>query len=175
MAATLRVMAHDKGLALELQAAEGMPQALSLDAFRVRQVLINLLGNAIKFTAQGKVTLAAQWQARRAALRSARYRARHPGRQPAKRIFQPFQRAPGVTAAGTGLGLSITRKLVELMGGTISARSQPGQGSVFEMRIPAPEAALAGAGAGESRRRRRRRNFPDACCSRTTTRICATS
>ncbi len=141
VATTLRVMAHDKGLALELQAAEGMPQALSLDAFRVRQVLINLLGNAIKFTAQGKVTLAAQWQANE--LRC-EVRDTGPG-IPAdnlQRIFEPFQRAPGVTAAGTGLGLSITRKLVELMGGTISARSQAGQGSVFEVRIPAPAAAL---------------------------------
>jgi len=63
VAATLRVMAHDKGLALELQVAPSMPQSLSLDAFRVRQVLINLLGNAIKFTTQGRVTLAAHWQA----------------------------------------------------------------------------------------------------------------
>ena len=141
VAATLRVMAHDKGLALELQVDEGMPQALSLDAFRVRQVLINLLGNAIKFTVKGKVTLAAHWQA--GELRC-EVRDTGPGipADSLERIFQPFQRAPGVTAAGTGLGLSITRKLVELMGGTISARSQLGQGSVFEMRIPAPEAAL---------------------------------
>lgn len=141
VAATLRVMAHDKGLALQLQVDEGMPQALSLDAFRVRQVLINLLGNAIKFTAQGKVTLAAQWQANE--LRC-EVRDTGPGipADSLQRIFEPFQRAPGVTAAGTGLGLSITRKLVELMGGTVSARSQPGQGSVFEVRIPAPEAAL---------------------------------
>jgi CheY-like chemotaxis protein len=137
----LRVMAHDKGLALELQVDEGMPQALSLDAFRVRQVLINLLGNAIKFTAKGKVTLAAYWQA--GELRC-EVRDTGPGipADSLERIFQPFQRAPGVTAAGTGLGLSITRKLVELMGGTISARSRLGEGSVFEMRIPAPEAAL---------------------------------
>jgi len=141
VATTLRVMAHGKGLALEQQVAAGMPQALSLDAFRVRQVLINLLGNAIKFTAQGKVTLAAQWQA--GELRC-EVRDSGPGipADSLERIFQPFQRAPGVTAAGTGLGLSITRKLVELMGGSISARSQPGQGSVFELRIPAPEAVL---------------------------------
>jgi len=141
VAATLRVMAHDKGLALELQVDEGMPQALSLDAFRVRQVLINLLGNAIKFTAQGKVTLAAHWQA--GELRC-EVRDTGPGipADSLERIFQPFQRAPGVTAAGTGLGLSITRKLVELMGGAIGARSQPGQGAVFEVRIPAAEAAM---------------------------------
>jgi len=138
---TLRVMAHDKGLALDLQVAQGMPQTLSLDAFRVRQVLINLLGNAIKFTAQGKVTLAASWEA--GELRC-EVRDTGPGipADSLERIFVPFQRAPGVTAAGTGLGLSITRKLVELMGGAISARSQVGQGSVFEVRIPAPEATL---------------------------------
>lgn len=140
VAATLRVVAEDKGLALELQAAEGLPQVLSLDAFRVRQVLLNLLGNAIKFTARGTVTLAAQWQA--GELRC-EVRDTGPGiaADGLDRIFEPFQRAPGVTAAGTGLGLSITRKLVELMGGTISARSQPGNGSVFEVRVPAPEAA----------------------------------
>jgi signal transduction histidine kinase/CheY-like chemotaxis protein len=139
--ATMRVMAHDKGLALELQVAEGMPHAVSLDAFRVRQVLINLLGNAIKFTAQGKVTLAAQW--RPGELRC-EVRDTGPGipADSLERIFQPFERAPGVTAAGTGLGLSITQKLVELMGGKISARSQLGQGSVFDMRIPAAEASL---------------------------------
>jgi CheY-like chemotaxis protein/anti-sigma regulatory factor (Ser/Thr protein kinase) len=141
VAVTLRVMAHDKGLALELQVAEGMPRALSLDAFRVRQVLINLLGNAIKFTAQGKVTLAAQWQADE--LRC-EVRDTGPGipADSLEHIFEPFQRAPGVTAAGTGLGLSITRKLVQLMGGTLSVRSRPGQGSVFEVRLPAPEATL---------------------------------
>jgi len=139
--ATMRVMAHNKGLALELQMAEGMPQALSLDAFRVRQVLINLLGNAIKFTAQGKVTLAAQW--RSGELRC-EVRDTGPGipADSLERIFQPFERAPGVTEAGTGLGLSITQKLVELMGGKISVRSQLGQGSVFDMRIPAAEASL---------------------------------
>ena len=139
--ATMRVMAHDKGLTLELQLAEGMPYALSLDAFRVRQVLINLLGNAIKFTAQGKVTLAAQWHSGELLCE---VRDTGPGiaADSLERIFQPFERAPGVTAAGTGLGLSITRKLVELMGGKISARSQLGQGSVFDMRIPAAEASL---------------------------------
>jgi len=140
--ATLRVMAHDKGLALEQETAEDMPQALSLDAFRVRQVLINLLGNAIKFTAQGKVILRAQWAA--GELRC-EVEDTGPG-MPAnslERIFEPFQRAPGVTAAGTGLGLSITRKLAELMGGSIRARSQLGRGSVFEVRIPASEAQLA--------------------------------
>ena len=139
--ATLRVVAHDKGLAIEQEVGEGMPQALSLDAFRVRQVLINLLGNAIKFTAQGKVTLAARW--RKGEL-VCEVRDTGPGipADSLERIFQPFERAPGVTAAGTGLGLSITRKLVELMGGTIVARSEPGKGSVFELHLPAPEAAL---------------------------------
>jgi signal transduction histidine kinase/FixJ family two-component response regulator len=141
VAATLRVVAQAKGLALELQLAEDLPHVLSLDAARVRQVLINLLGNAIKFTQRGKVTLAAQWQA--GELRC-EVRDTGPGIPAASldRIFEPFQRAPGVTAAGTGLGLSITRKLVELMGGTISVRSQPGEGATFELRLPAPEAAM---------------------------------
>jgi signal transduction histidine kinase/FixJ family two-component response regulator len=141
--ATLRMLAHEKGLTLELEVAEGMPQAVSLDAFRVRQVLLNLLGNAVKFTAQGKVVLAARWEAGELCCD---VRDTGPGipADSLERIFQPFQRAAGVTAAGTGLGLSITRKLAELMGGSIRVRSEPGKGSVFELRIPAPEATLPG-------------------------------
>jgi len=138
VATTLRVMAHEKQLALEQEVSEAVPATLLVDAFRVRQVLINLLGNAIKFTAKGKVTLAADW--RDGELRC-EVRDTGPGIPPEslERIFIPFQRAPGVTAAGTGLGLSITRKLVELMGGTLLARSEVGVGSTFEVRVPAPE------------------------------------
>ncbi|HEX5092837.1 MAG TPA: ATP-binding protein, partial [Burkholderiales bacterium] len=138
--ATLRVMANEKQLALELNVAASVPQTLLLDAFRVRQVLINLLGNAIKFTARGSVALSADWLD--GELRCA-VRDTGPGIPPdsLQNIFVPFQRAPGVTAAGTGLGLSITRKLVELMGGTLRARSEVGVGSTFEARIPAPQGA----------------------------------
>jgi signal transduction histidine kinase len=139
---TLRVMANEKQLALELDVAEPMPAQLLLDAFRVRQVLINLLGNAIKFTTAGKVTLAAAWSG--GELRC-EIRDTGPGipADSLERIFVPFQRAPGVTAAGTGLGLSITKKLTELMGGGLVARSQVGVGSTFEVRVPAPEDAPA--------------------------------
>jgi signal transduction histidine kinase/CheY-like chemotaxis protein/HPt (histidine-containing phosphotransfer) domain-containing protein len=139
--ATLRLLAHNKGLALEQEVAPDMPPTLSLDAFRVRQVLINLVGNAIKFTERGRVTLAARWQDGEL---HCEVRDTGPGipADSLERIFEPFQRAPGATASGTGLGLSITRKLVELMGGSLAARSQVGQGSVFEVRIPAPEAEL---------------------------------
>jgi len=137
VATTLRVMASEKRLALEQEVADSVPDTLLLDAFRVRQVLINLLGNAIKFTARGKVTLAADW--RDGELRC-EVRDTGPGipAESLARIFIPFQRAPGVKAAGTGLGLSITKKLVELMGGTLTARSEVGVGSTFEVRIPAP-------------------------------------
>ncbi len=143
---TLRVMAHDKGLTLEQQVAADVPAALSIDAFRVRQVLLNLIGNAIKFTAQGGVTLRAQWRAGELRCEVEDTGAGIPD-EVLPRLFEPFQRAPGVTAAGTGLGLSITRKLVELMGGSVRVRSQVGKGSVFEVRIPAPETALAAAAA----------------------------
>ena len=152
--ATLRVMAHDKGLGLELNVSPGVPRALVLDAFRVRQILINLLGNAIKFTSKGGVTLAAEW--RDGELRCA-VRDTGPGiaADVLQRIFEPFQRAPGETAAGTGLGLAITRRLAELMGGSVRARSTPGEGSVFEACIPAaagvlPEPAAAAAPAKPS-------------------------
>ncbi len=142
VATTLRLMAIEKKLSLEQEVAASVPDTLMLDAFRVRQVLINLLGNAIKFTAQGKVTLAADW--RDGELRC-EVRDTGPGIPPDSlaRIFVPFQRAPGVKAAGTGLGLSITKKLVELMGGTLTARSEVGVGSTFEVRIPAPPGPTA--------------------------------
>jgi len=136
---TLRVIAEQKGLALRRPRTDGLPAAVSLDGFRVRQVLLNLLGNAVKFTERGMVALEARWTAGELELE---VRDTGPGiaADSLQRVFEPFQRAAGSQVIGAGMGLAITRKLVELMGGTIAVRSTEGAGTTFEVRLPAPQA-----------------------------------
>ena len=145
VASTLRVIAEQKGLALRRPRTEGLPPALSLDGFRVRQVLLNLLGNAVKFTERGMVVLEARWRpAPEPAGGELELEVRDTGPGiPAgslQRVFEPFQRAAGAQVVGSGMGLAITRKLVELMGGSIAVRSTEGAGTTFEVRLPAPPA-----------------------------------
>jgi signal transduction histidine kinase/CheY-like chemotaxis protein len=139
---TMQIMAGDKGLGLQLVKYTQLPAALLLDALRVREVLINLLGNAIKFTDQGQVWLEIGWSD---GSLSMTVRDTGVGIPPESlaRAFEPFQRMAGSRTEGTGLGLTITRRLVDLMGGTIRARSDPGLGTEFAVRIPAPESAPA--------------------------------
>jgi len=139
---TLRIMAEEKRLRLRLKVEGRLPQALSLDAFRLRQVLLNLLGNAIKFTDHGEVVLEARWDAGNLYLSVRDTGAGIPPESLAH-VFEPFQRGIGARATGTGLGLAITRKLVELMNGTILASSAPGEGTTFEVRLPAALATPA--------------------------------
>lgn len=136
---TLRMMAEDKGIKLVLVKSTYLPAALSLDSLRVREILINLIGNAVKFTEHGAITLLVGWNG------GSLYMAvRDTGigipPESLARAFEPFQRIGGSRAEGTGLGLTITRKLVELMGGTIRATSTPGVGTEFAVLIPASEA-----------------------------------
>jgi signal transduction histidine kinase/FixJ family two-component response regulator len=141
VASTLRLIAEQKGLTLHQAPPEGLPAAMSIDGFRVRQVLLNLLGNAIKFTERGLVALEARWRAGELELV---VRDTGPG-IPADsllRVFEPFQRLAGSRVVGAGMGLAITRKLVELMGGTILVRSAEGTGTTFEVRLPAPQVPL---------------------------------
>ncbi len=134
---TMRVVAEHKGLALRLVVDGMLPPALLLDQFRLRQVLMNLLGNAIKFTDMGTVALEASWDAD-GLLLAVRDTGSGIAPEDLERIFEPFQRAVGARVAGSGLGLTITRRLVALMGGTIRASSVAGAGTAFEIRIPAP-------------------------------------
>jgi signal transduction histidine kinase/FixJ family two-component response regulator len=142
VASTLRVIAEQKGLRLELAPTDALPAAVSIDGFRVRQVLINLLGNAIKFTERGVVALEARWSAGELELL---VRDTGPGipEDSMQRVFEPFQRAVGSKLVGAGMGLTITQQLVGLMGGTIAVRSTVGEGTTFEVRVPAAEASLA--------------------------------
>ena len=135
---TMQIMAGEKGLELLLMKETRLPAALLLDPLRVREVLINLLGNAIKFTDHGQVRLEVGWSD---ANLNMTVRDTGVGIPPESlaRAFEPFQRMAGSRTEGTGLGLTITRRLVELMGGTIRARSVPGKGTEFAVRIPAAE------------------------------------
>jgi signal transduction histidine kinase/CheY-like chemotaxis protein/purine-cytosine permease-like protein len=140
MAGMFELQAVAKGLNFRFVADGTLPDVVRADEARVRQILINLLGNAIKFTAQGEVTLR---------LRYAREMAHidigdtGPGLSPQEldRIFEPFARASSASAAapGAGLGLTIAKMLTDLMGGELRVNSTPGVGSVFRVRLFLPE------------------------------------
>ena len=135
---TLSRRAHDKGLELACRIAPEVPDALIGDPARLRQVLVNLVGNAIKFTERGEVVVSvdvARLADRQVALRFAVLDTGI-GIAPAKHrsIFEPFEQADGSTTrrfGGTGLGLAISAKLVALMGGTIGVEGDLGRGSTF--------------------------------------------
>ncbi len=124
------------------------PKALMGDAMRLQQVLINLAGNAIKFTQQGEVVVSITQVARCADHASLRFAVRDTGigiaPEHQQHIFSGFSQAEASTTrrfGGTGLGLSISRKLVALMGGELSLQSAPGQGSTFSFTLDLPVTA----------------------------------
>ncbi len=130
--------AEEKGLALEAVVAADVPQWLHGDPVRLRQIVTNLLGNAIKFTERGKVSIRIENERLKDAWLSLRITVRDTGigitPQQQALLFQPFQQADGSITrryGGTGLGLVITKRLVSMMDGDITLSSAPGQGSVF--------------------------------------------
>jgi signal transduction histidine kinase/CheY-like chemotaxis protein len=144
----LATQAHRKNLDFACRVPPGVPVLVRGDPGRIRQVLVNLVGNAIKFTEQGEVVLAVQSLAGDAGSVSLRFSVRDTGigilpeRQAA--IFESFTQADGSTLrryGGTGLGLTISRQLVELMGGRLTLESEPGRGSVFLFDLPLATAA----------------------------------
>ena len=137
---TLRISAARKGLPLVLDYPESEPDHLRGDALRLQQVLLNLLGNAIKFTESGQVLLRVRYQAGTLHVDVEDTGIGMSAAQ-LERIFDPFAQADASTArrfGGTGLGTTIAHQLVQLMHGEISVRSQPGEGSVFSVRLPLP-------------------------------------
>ena len=139
----IRLKALEKGLAVEVQVDPDVPAAIRGDVTRLRQVLLNLLSNAVKFTATGGVLLRV-WPATGVADPQLVFEVVDTGlgikpeRLP--ELFQPFAQGDTSTTrvyGGTGLGLMICRHLVTLMGGRISVRSEPGQGSAFQFTITA--------------------------------------
>jgi PAS domain S-box-containing protein len=130
--------AERKGLDLTLEVADDLPRAIRGDALRVRQVILNLLGNAVKFTASGGVTLAARGIDGRLAIAVADTGIGiAPERQDA--IFEQFVQADhSITRAygGSGLGLAISNRLAALMGGGLSLESTPGRGTTITLDLP---------------------------------------
>jgi len=143
MKSVMSVRATEKGLVFSLEHSPDIPRTISVDGGKLRQVLINLIGNAIKYTREGNVTLRAM-VADRQTSEPARVRFEvedtGPGirEEDRERIFFPFVQLEGRpgTEAGTGLGLAISRQYVELMGGRIGIAGEPGTGSLFHFDIP---------------------------------------
>jgi len=174
VASLMRVRADAKNLPVKVEYLGAVPELIRCDPIRLRQILVNLLGNAIKFTETGTIRLTA--------------RLLQSGREPPRlqfdvidtgigiaaeqvsRLFQPFSQANVSTvkkSGGTGLGLAISRRLAELLGGDISVSSSPGKGSTFTLTVETgpldgvgmlenPEEVLA-----ECRRRRAPPSIPE--------------
>ncbi|MCX7256766.1 MAG: ATP-binding protein, partial [Polaromonas sp.] len=156
VAALFELQAAAKGLGFGFETSGALPALVRADEQRFRQVLINLLGNAIKFTAAGKVTFKVRYAREMAHIDIADT---GPGMGEAElaRIFEPFTRggAAGQNAGGSiggiggaggaGLGLTIAKMLTDLMGGEMTVSSTPGVGSVFSVRLFLPQVHQAGA------------------------------
>jgi signal transduction histidine kinase/CheY-like chemotaxis protein len=155
----MRVRADQKHLHFELELVAGLPVAVSVDATRLRQVLLNLLGNAVKFTDRGAVRLrVSPLQPEAGApgdLARLRFEVCDDGigiaEDHIEAIFRPFEQVGDAArrAGGTGLGLAISRQLVQLMGGELKVESRPGAGSRFWFDVPlrvvpAPDAGPGG-------------------------------
>jgi signal transduction histidine kinase/DNA-binding response OmpR family regulator len=134
--------AADKGLELLLSVRGDSPCAVIGDALRLRQILINLVNNAIKFTAQGEVAITAHCEKQSADQAVLHFSVRDTGsginHDQIRQLFSEYTQANSSTSrlyGGTGLGLAISKQLVTLMGGEISAESEPGKGSTFHFTI----------------------------------------
>lgn len=143
VAAMMRVRAEGKGLAVVYEFDPGLPRGVLGDDGKLRQVLVNLLGNAVKFTERGRIHLKAGWAAGRAAFRVEDTGA---GMTPEElsTLFEPFVQTESGREAreGTGLGLAISRQIVRMMGGDLRVESTKGIGTAFHFEVDLPEAAL---------------------------------
>ena len=147
-----RPQARAKGLKMRIEGARSLPAWVSGDPTRMRQVVNNLLSNALKFTKQGSVTLRLSSQAAANGNHAVSIAVvdTGPGMRPdqLERLFTPFEQLGAQTArthGGTGLGLMISRELARLMGGDLTVASAPGEGAVFTLNLilPAAEAPAA--------------------------------
>jgi signal transduction histidine kinase/streptogramin lyase/ActR/RegA family two-component response regulator len=147
VAALEQPLAERKGLAIAVEIAADVPPAIWGDALRIKQILLNLASNAIKFTEEGGITLSLS----RIGGDHLRFRIADTGpgmsEEVRARLFNRFEQAEGVTRrhGGSGLGLSISRELAVLMGGRISVASTIGEGSAFDVDLPIYEAPPPGA------------------------------
>ena len=142
VASLMRVRAEAKGLPLQVEYVGGIPQTILSDPTRLRQILINLVGNALKFTESGSVRLVTRRVQSNAEPPRLRVDVIDTGigmtREQASRLFQPFTQADASTTrkfGGTGLGLTISKRLAEMLGGDITISSSPGEGSTFSVTV----------------------------------------
>jgi CheY-like chemotaxis protein len=163
----LALRAGEKHLSLYLEIAGEVPDALVADFARIGQVLVNLIGNAIKFTERGRVVLQASLVSRAQAKAVVRFSVSDTGlgipHEKQAAIFEAFTQADVSTTrkfGGTGLGLTISARFVAMMGGSLRVASEPGQGSTFSFELPVGlggRAEAAPAGGPPSRQSRRLR------------------
>ncbi len=137
-----RHLAEDKGLRLSVTADSDLPEAIMADRGKIDQILNNLVGNALKFTDGGSVSVHLQRREQQLVIEIVDTGTGIPGEK-TESIFQSFEQADGSASrrhGGTGLGLAISRKLAQLMGGDVTVSSNEGQGSRFSLLLPIVEA-----------------------------------
>jgi signal transduction histidine kinase/DNA-binding response OmpR family regulator len=155
----MQVRAAEKHLELVLVESAEIPRYVRTDAARLREVLINLVGNAVKYTERGSITV--RLDGRPAGTGEQvllRFEVEDTGTgiaiEDQERIFKPFEQvATGQYRKGTGLGLAITRQVLELMGGRIEVESSPGRGSCFRVELPVERAQESEAKPADGRKR----------------------
>lgn len=135
-------IAQEKGLAFAARGAEALPARVLVDDLRLRQVLINFVGNACKYTAEGRVDLELRYDD---GTLEVVVRDTGPGISATdrERLFGAFQRGRAHDEPGAGLGLAISRQLVEAMGGAVELHSEPGEGTTIRITLPAPAVEAA--------------------------------
>jgi signal transduction histidine kinase/DNA-binding response OmpR family regulator len=154
VAGILAEKAQGKGLELGVHIADGVPRIVKGDSSRLRQVLLNLVGNAVKFTERGEVVARVELAATDPKKTTIRFTVRDTGigisPDSLTKLFQPFSQADGSTTrrfGGTGLGLVVSKRIVEAMGGIIGVESEPGRGSIFWFTLPLEAGQQAAAAA----------------------------
>jgi CheY-like chemotaxis protein/anti-sigma regulatory factor (Ser/Thr protein kinase) len=143
----LEITARAKGLQTIVDFGPDVPERVIADSLRLKQVLVNLIGNAIKFTEKGHIQIILERVSQPEGLR---FRVRDTGigipSDKQEQVFSAFTQADGSIArkyGGTGLGLTISLKLIHLMGGTIRLESEPDKGTTFEFVVPCQSGSLA--------------------------------
>lgn len=150
VADTFTPQAEEKGLSLVIDIDPDLPPSITGDPLRIRQVLVNLTANAIKFTPSGSVTLTCRVVQKEAGSITFKTEVRDTGigidfstlpHGDARSLFEPFSQADSSTTreyGGTGLGLAICQKVMELLGGKLNVHSRPGEGSLFSVLLTTP-------------------------------------